>query len=100
VGTLPKNAEGRPGQGGPQNSTSPATKVADRRLPTAYASVFVPQGSRTWYWLTFRCPTCDTYVFARCRGVDGVTKPRKATCGHRMATVAARIYGAPGGETA
>jgi hypothetical protein len=97
----PDTAGGRPGQGGgPQNTTSAATTVAQRRLPTAYASVFVPQGNRAWYWLTFRCPVCDTYVFARSRHLDEVSRPRRATCGHRVATVAARIYGRLDGEAA
>jgi len=64
-----------------------------RKLPTAYASVFVPQGRRSWYWLTFRCPVCGTYVFARSRQIDQAPGPRKGTCGHSVSVVAARIYG-------
>lgn len=93
MGPLPDTARGRPGQGGLRSATSPATRVTQRRLPTAYASVFAPQGNRTWYWLTFRCPVCDTYVFARSRHLDEVAGARRATCGHRVTTVAARIYG-------
>ena len=91
----PDMERGRPpGQGsGPHNKTPASTRVAERKLPTAYASVFVPQGRRRWYWLTFRCPLCGTHVFARCRRIDQVSGPRKVTCGHRVKTVAAKIYG-------
>lgn len=92
---------GRPRQvNGPHDNTPTRTKIAERKLPTAYVSVFEPQGQRACYWLTFRCPICDTYVFARCRRLDEVSGPRKVTRGHRVKTVAARIYGRPDGEAA
>ena len=100
MGTLPEKPRGRPGQGGPQNTTAAGTTIAERRVPAAYASVFPPQGRRRWYWLTFRCPLCDTYVFARARRIEDVTGPRLTTCGHQVRTVAARIYGRPDGEAA
>lgn len=90
----PDKPKGRPRQvGGPQKNTVAGTTIAERKLPTAYASVFVPQGRRRWYWLTLRCPLCGTHVFARCRRIDQVSGPRRVTCGHRVKTVAARIYG-------
>ena len=99
VGPLPEKPRGRPGQGRPPEHSG---RYHDSRAQaaTAYASVFVPQGKRTRHWLTFRCPVCDVYVFARGRRIDDVTGPRRTTCGHRVKIVAARIYSPPDGEAA
>ncbi len=75
--------------------TQGAVTVRQRFEPTAYASVYLPQGHRTWVWMTFRCPVCRTFVFARCRQIDDVTSSRRTTCGHRVRPVAARLYGQP-----
>jgi hypothetical protein len=57
--------------------------------------VFGPVGRRKSWWFTFRCPTCGAYLFGRAAMLDTVTRERKATCGHRVKVVAARIYTQP-----
>jgi hypothetical protein len=110
----------RNGRGGPGRPPEPASEITStatteqqgtaptpariRRggkpkppVPVAVASVFGPVGRRKSWWFTFRCPTCGAYLFGRAAMLDTVTRERKATCGHRVKVVAARIYTQPPG---
>lgn len=93
MGTLPRNAGGRPGQGGPQNTTSPATTVTRHRPPLAPASVFAPDGRRRLLHFTYPCRVCGSYNFGRTRALADVTGLRRATCGHLVSVMIARTYG-------
>jgi hypothetical protein len=115
---MPETTERRPlhTDGAPDNYTSPAAKIpsqpettADvtrrarraiqsqprRVAPLAPASVFPPGGRRRLWMFTYGCKICGTHSLGRARDVDGVTGLRRASCGHWVRVMAARIYSAP-----
>jgi hypothetical protein len=63
-----------------------------QRPPIAPASVFGPVGRRRSWWYTYRCRTSGAHLFGRARSLDAVAGERRASCGHRVQVMAARIY--------
>lgn len=84
-------------------STATVTRRARRAIesqpgrvaPIALASVFPPGGRRRLWMYTYGCKICGTFSLGRARNVDGVTGMRRASCGHYLNVVAARVYSAP-----
>ena len=67
-----------------------------RRAPIAPASVFPPGGRRTRWMFTYGCKVCGTYSLGRAADIDGVASVRRASCGHWVTVMAARVYSRPG----
>ncbi len=87
----------QPGSGARTAESSPAPTIqrgSKPRPPLAPASVFGPAGRRHWWWFTFRCKVCGAHQFGRAKTLDAVTGVRRASCGHQVQIMAARIYGA------
>jgi hypothetical protein len=105
---MSRKAERRPGQGGARTTATSATTTiapgsgtrAKPRPPLAPASVFGPAGRRRWWWFTFRCKTCGAHQFGRAKTLDAITGERRASCGHAVSVMIARVYGRPGTEAA
>jgi hypothetical protein len=72
-----------------------AARAGRQPAPIAPASVFPPIGRRKQWAYTYPCRTCGAYLFGRARTLDAVTGERKASCGHRVRVMAARIYSQP-----
>lgn len=94
----PQTAERRPpakGSGARTAKSSPAPTIqrgSKLRPPLAPASVFGPAGRRSWWWFTFRCKTCGAHQFGRAKSLDSVPGERRASCGHKVVVMAARVY--------
>lgn len=71
------------------------TSATRRHPPLAPASVFAPVGRRKGWGYTYQCRTCGAYLFGRAPSLDKVTGERRASCGHRVCIMAARIYVQP-----
>jgi hypothetical protein len=65
----------------------------DRRVPTAFASLYLPTGRRRWHWYAYRCPSCGAYQLGRAPQLEHVTGQRRAGCGHQLVIAIARVYG-------
>ena len=63
------------------------------RPQTAFASLYMPAGRRTWHWYAYNCRVCGRYQLGRARHLDDVAGNRRAGCGHRVNVVIARVYG-------
>lgn len=79
---------------GPATSPNTTRRVTCQPAATAYVSLYAPAGRRTWWWYSYRCPTCGTYQLGRSQVLTSVTRQRKGGCGHLLAIVIARTYGA------
>jgi DNA-directed RNA polymerase subunit RPC12/RpoP len=66
-----------------------------RKPPLAPASVYAPLGRRRYWWYAYRCRTCGAHQFGRAKSLDAVTGVRRASCGHQVSVMAARIYTSP-----
>ena len=73
----------------------PESRQAARRpqVPAAYVSLYLPAGRRTWHWYSYRCRTCGLYQLGRARRIEDVAGARRASCGHQVNIVIARVYG-------
>lgn len=65
-----------------------------RSAVTCRVSLLAPQGRRTRWWYVARCPVCGRAHLARVRDLESVTATRRLPCGHWVAVVIARTYGA------
>ena len=64
-----------------------------RQAPAAFASLYLPAGRRRWHWYAYACKTCGRHQLGRARQLDDVAGIRRASCGHQVNVVIARIYG-------
>jgi hypothetical protein len=69
------------------------TTLANRKVPTAYVSLFLPAGRRRWWHYHYRCAQCGMYQLGRAPRLENVTGPRRASCGHQVNIAVARVYG-------
>ena len=85
-----------------------ATKVTRQRTttwrgdrpPLAPASVFAPDGRRRLWHFTYPCRVCGAHNFGRSHSLADVTGLRRATCGHLVSVMIARVYGQADGAAA
>ena len=63
-----------------------------RWLPIASASLYEPDATRSWWWLSIRCPHCGSVHLGRVREEQDAPGPRRASCGRRVLVVVRRTY--------
>ena len=63
-----------------------------RWAPIASASLYEPDATRTWWWLSIRCPWCGCVHLGRFRQEQDAPGPRRASCGRRILVVVRRTY--------
>jgi DNA-directed RNA polymerase subunit RPC12/RpoP len=69
------------------------SRLANRKAPAAFVSLWAPAGRRRWWWYSYRCGQCGRYQLGRASTLEDVTGIRTAGCGHRVTIAIARIYG-------
>jgi hypothetical protein len=78
------------------------SRRACRSAPVANASLYEPTPTRTWWWISLRCPHCGGSVhLGRVRHEADAAGPRRTTCGRKVWVVIRRVYrGHQASETA
>ena len=80
-------------QGDPGAGLRVPSRQRRAKVPTAFVSLFMPSGRRTWHWYWYTCRTCGAYQLGRARQLEDVTGTRRASCGHQVNIAVSRIYG-------
>lgn len=62
------------------------------RPPLASASLYEPTRTRTWWWISVRCPWCGSVHLHRVRQESQAEGPRRTGCGRRVWVKIRRTY--------
>lgn len=65
---------------------------AGRRAPVANASLYEPTPTRTWWWISLRCPHCGSVHLGRVREEAQAAGLRRTGCGRRVWVIVRRTY--------